>query len=142
LLRVASQVALGVQPQLTVFGDDYATPDGTCIRDYIHVTDLADAHVRALAALLDGAGPMVLNCGYGQGVSVLEIVKAFADVLQRPLPFSFGPRRAGDPPRLVADVSSIQRQLNWTPRHQSINDMVSSAIAWERRVKDGRIGQV
>jgi UDP-glucose 4-epimerase len=140
LLRAASQVALGAQPQLTVFGNDYETADGTCIRDYIHVTDLADAHVRALEALLSGAPSMVLNCGYGAGASVLEIVKAFDEVLQRPLPYTFGPRRAGDPPRLVANATQIQRTLAWTPQHQSLNEMVSSAIAWERRVKDGRIG--
>lgn len=133
LIRVASQVALGLQPHLTIFGDDYPTPDGTCVRDYIHVSDLADAHVLAVQKLLSGGPSFTLNCGYGAGASILEVVAAIENVMGRPVPKIIGPRRPGDPAALLARPDRIQRELDWRPRYANLSGIVASALAWERR---------
>ncbi|HAH11017.1 MAG TPA: UDP-glucose 4-epimerase GalE [Alphaproteobacteria bacterium] len=133
LIRVISQVALGIQPQLTIYGTDYPTPDGTCVRDYIHVSDLADAHVLAIGALLGGSDSFTLNCGYGRGATVLEVVAAFESVTNRPIAKVLGPRRAGDPPALVAQSDKIRSVLHWQPRHDSLKTIVETALNWERK---------
>ena len=117
---------------ITIFGDDYDTPDGTCIRDYIHVSDLAAAHVLALQALLNGGGSDVFNVGTGSGHSVLEVVRAVEEVTGQTVPRSIGPRRAGDPPALVADSTKLQRKLGWRPRYVSLHDIVKTAWDFER----------
>ncbi len=132
LIKVGCQVALGRRETLSVFGDDYDTVDGTCIRDYIHVADLADAHVKALRYLHRGGGSLVLNCGYGHGFSVREVIAALERVAGRALPVSRAPRRAGDPPRLVADSRRIRDALAWTPRHDDLDGIVGSALVWEK----------
>jgi UDP-glucose 4-epimerase len=133
LIKRASQVALGRVPYLDIFGTDYPTPDGTGVRDYIHVTDLIDAHLLALDALRAGQNSDVYNCGYGRGLSVREVVRAVERVTGAPLPVREGPRRAGDPAALVADPSKIKQTLNWMPRHDGLDEIVRSALAWERR---------
>ena len=133
LIKRASQVALGRVAQLDIFGTDYPTPDGTGVRDYIHVTDLIEAHLLALDALRAGSGSDVYNCGYGRGLSVREVVGAVERVTGSPLPVREGPRRPGDPAALVADPTKIKRTLNWTPRHDDLDEIVRSALAWERR---------
>jgi UDP-glucose 4-epimerase len=137
LIKVAAQVAVGLRPHLDVYGDDYPTPDGTCVRDYIHVSDLADAHVLALGHLLGGGGSVTLNCGYGRGHSVLEVLAAVERVLGRPLPTRRASRRAGDVAILVADPARIGRVLGWAPRLGGLDGIVESAIAWERRLRAG-----
>jgi UDP-glucose-4-epimerase GalE len=116
----------------TIFGDDYSTADGTCVRDYVHVTDLADAHVRALRALLDGADNMALNLGTGRGWSVRELVATVHEVTGRDFPVQFGPRRPGDPPALVADPARAREKLGWRPQHCELVTQVSHAWAWRQ----------
>jgi UDP-glucose 4-epimerase len=131
LIKVACECAVGQRDQLVIFGQDYQTRDGTCVRDFIHVSDLADAHVKAVQALLEGCDSMVLNCGYGRGYSVQEVV----DRLQRiagAIPVAIGDRREGDPPELVADASAIRSTLDWHPQHEDLGNILESALRWER----------
>jgi len=116
----------------TIFGDDYPTADGTCVRDYVHVSDLADAHVRALRALLDGAGTMALNLGTGRGSSVRELIAAVREVTGRDFPVQSGSRRPGDPPVLVADPARAQKNLGWRPLHSELATQVAHAWAWRQ----------
>jgi UDP-glucose-4-epimerase GalE len=125
--------ALKTGEPVTLFGNDYATPDGTCIRDYIHVTDLADAHIAALESLSSGASSGRYNVGTGHGYSVSEVLRAVEDVTGRKVPFAFGPRREGDPPVLVADSSRLRRDLHWAPRHSGLHRIVQTAWAWANR---------
>ena len=120
---------------VTLFGDDYATPDGTCIRDYIHVTDLAHAHIAAVEALCSGSPSKKYNVGTGHGYSVKEVRDAVERVTGKPVPFEMGPRRDGDPPLLVADSSRLQRELNWKPVHSDLDRIVETAWAWATRTK-------
>jgi len=129
LVPLALQTAAGRLEKLKVFGDDYPTPDGTCIRDYIHVSDLADAHVAALRHLLGGGGSLGLNLANGNGFSVREVVECVERVTGRAVPVEVAGRRAGDPPSLVGDASRARRMLGWKPRLTSLDDIVRSA--WE-----------
>jgi UDP-glucose 4-epimerase len=131
LIPLVLQVALGQREQITIFGDDYPTPDGTCIRDYIHVDDLGAAHVRALEQLQPGQG-LRLNLGTGQGRSVREVIHACRQVTGHPIPTTIGPRRPGDPPELVADASRARAVLGWTPRYTELLPIVETAWRWHR----------
>jgi UDP-arabinose 4-epimerase len=122
--------AAGAQKAFTIFGDDYPTPDGTCIRDYIHVADLADAHVKALRALMDGADTATFNIGTGRGWSVRELVDTAARVTEREVPVRVGPRRPGDPAELVADPGRAKERLGWVPRYPDLLAQVRHAWAW------------
>lgn len=132
LIPLALDVAAGRRPHLDIFGDDYPTPDGTCVRDYVHVGDLADAHVRALEACKAGAMRAV-NLGVGRGYSVREVVDTVRRVTGRDVPIRLAPRRAGDPPALVADVSSATEQLDWTARWTDLDAIIESAWRWHQR---------
>lgn len=132
LIPLALNTAAG-QGELTLFGDDYPTPDGTCIRDYIHVTDLAEAHVMALSALRDGGGSMALNLGTGVGVSNGEVISAIERVTGRAVPHRIGPRRPGDPPVLVADPSLAKEKLGWTARCSNLDTIIETAWCWHQR---------
>jgi UDP-glucose 4-epimerase len=133
LIKRAAQAALGRVPHLDIFGTDYPTRDGTGVRDYIHVSDLVDAHLLALDALRGGAGSSTFNCGYGHGASVREVIGMVEQVIGRKLPVREGPRRAGDPPELIADPARIKATLGWQPRHDDLAGIVRSALDWERR---------
>ncbi len=122
---------------LTVYGDDYPTPDGTCIRDYIHVSDLAAAHVRALEHLMNGGRSEVFNAGTGRGYTVLEVIRAAERAIGAPVPFRFGPRREGDAAALVADSSKLKKTLGWAPQYETLEAMVGTAWEFERRRKRG-----
>jgi UDP-glucose 4-epimerase len=135
LTKVACEVAVGKRPHLSIFGTDYATPDGTGVRDYIHVEDLATAHLAALDYLRDGGESTVLNCGYGHGYSVRELVAAVERVHGAPLPQKEEPRRAGDPPILIARAEKIRQVLGWAPKYDDLNAIVTTALAWERRLQ-------
>jgi UDP-glucose 4-epimerase len=135
LIPIVLQVALGQRDGLTVNGQDYPTPDGTCVRDYIHVNDLAQAHVLALEALDQGS--RAYNLGNGQGYSILEVIETAREVTGRPIPFTFGPRRPGDPAVLVADSSRIRAELGWSPRFPALRDIVGTAWAWHSRHPHG-----
>jgi len=134
LIKVASEVALGRRPKLDVYGTDYPTPDGTCIRDYIHVSDLVRAHSAALAYLRSGGASATFNCGYGRGASVLEVIEAVRRAIGRDLPVERTGRRPGDPTALVADVSRIKAALDWRPQFNDLDTIVGHALAWERRL--------
>lgn len=127
LIPLALKAAAGTGPALRVFGRDYATPDGTCIRDYIHVTDLAAAHVRALTHLEDGGGDLTLNLGTGQGLSIVDICAAIARVTDRAVPVEDAPRRPGDPPVLIADASEAAQLLGFRPQRSDIATIVRDA---------------
>jgi UDP-glucose 4-epimerase len=133
LIKRAAMVALGRLPQLDIFGTDYPTPDGTGVRDYIHVTDLAAAHLLALDALKGGAPSATYNCGYGRGLSVRQVVQGVEQVTGKPLPVRVGPRRPGDPPTLISDPARIKAALGWKPTHDGLEEIIATAIAWERR---------
>ena len=121
---------MGTAPQLKVFGDDWDTPDGTAIRDYVHVTDLAEAHVLALRRGIERDESFVGNLGNGHGNSVREVIEAVGRVSGRTVPYAIGPRRPGDVSRLVADVSKTSELLGWTPRHPGVEEIVASAWRW------------
>lgn len=140
LIKVACEAAVGRRPGLEVFGTDYDTPDGSAVRDYIHVTDLVQAHLRALEHLDAGGESLVLNCGYGHGSSVLEVVEAVKRLSGMDFPVSYGPRRPGDAARVVADCSRIERLLGWRPQWADLDLIVGHALAWEGRSGAGSAG--
>jgi UDP-glucose 4-epimerase len=131
LIKVASEAALGKRSYIEVFGTDYPTPDGTCIRDYIHVTDLARAHLAALEHLRRGAQSVVFNCGYSRGSSVLEVIDAVKRVSRRDFEVRLSPRRPGDPAAIVADSTKIRSSLGWVPEHDDLDQIVAQALRWE-----------
>ena len=134
LTKVACEAAVGKRNKLYIFGTDYATPDGTGIRDYIHVEDLSSAHLDALAYLRNGGESTVLNCGYGHGYSVREIIAAVEKAHGQALPTEEAPRRPGDPPTLIARCDRIKATLGWVPQYDDINQIVESALSWERHL--------
>jgi UDP-glucose 4-epimerase len=134
LTKVACEAAVGKRPFVSVFGTDYDTPDGTGVRDYIHVEDLATAHIRALAYLRQGGASTTLNCGYGHGYSVRELLGAVEKASGRKLTVREEPRRPGDPPVLVAVADRVQSTLAWRPAYDDLDAIVRSALAWEQRL--------
>ena len=139
LIKVACEAATGKRAHVDVFGTDYDTPDGTGVRDYIHVSDLAAAHVLALKALI--AQPersLTMNCGYGRGFSVLEVLDAVDRVTNLKVERKMGPRRAGDPAALVSDPARIRATLPWEPKHADLDEIIGHALQWERRLSELR----
>jgi UDP-glucose 4-epimerase len=139
LIKVAVEAALGKREAVDVFGTDYATPDGTGVRDYIHVSDLAAAHVLALEALIASPSEsLTMNCGYGRGFSVLEVLDAVDRVTNAAIERRLGPRRAGDPDSLISDNARIKATLPWVPQHADLETIVGHALAWERKLGEIR----
>jgi UDP-glucose 4-epimerase len=136
LIPLVLQVALGQRPHITVYGNDYDTPDGTCIRDYVHVLDLAEAHILALEALVKGDS-RVYNVGIGRGYSVLEVIEACRKITGHPIPVKMGERRAGDLARLVADSTKIQQELGWRPEYDHLYTIVETAWQWHKNHPGG-----
>lgn len=134
LIKVACEVALGIRDHLSIFGTDYPTPDGTGVRDYIHVEDLASAHIAALDYLESDGTSTTLNCGYGHGYSVREVINAVEKVHGHPLNVIEEPRRAGDPPLLVANTERIHQTLDWQPEYDNLETIVRHALAWEKKL--------
>ena len=132
LIKVAAQTALGQRQKMDIFGTDYPTPDGTCVRDYIHVTDLIEAHALLLGQLRRGGASMTLNCAYGQGFSVRQVIDTVKAVSGVDFRVDEGPRRAGDPASITATGERVRSVLGWVPRHDSLTEMVSSALEWEK----------
>lgn len=133
LVKVAAQIAVGTrQEKLQIYGGDYSTPDGTAIRDYVHVADLAQAHFKALERLRGGGTSTTLNCGYGRGYSIHEVIESFERVCGEPLSHETVDRRPGDPPQLIADNAAIRTILDWRPRFDDLDFIVETAISWER----------
>lgn len=138
LIKVACEAVLGKRPKLDMYGTDYPTPDGTCVRDYIHVSDLVRAHSAALAHLRRGGASATFNCGYGRGASVLEVLAAVRRVSGGDFPVDVVGRRAGDSASLVADVSRIRGALDWRPQYEDLDTIVGHALSWERRLTSRR----
>jgi UDP-glucose-4-epimerase GalE len=136
LIPLVLQVALGQRPEITIFGDDYPTPDGTCIRDYVHVDDLGAAHVRALERIAPATG-LKLNLGTGRGHSVREVIDTCRKVTGHRIPAVIGPRRPGDPPELVANASRARRELDWEPRYADLTPIVETAWRWHNSHPNG-----
>ena len=132
LVKIAAEWATGKRDGVRIYGTDYPTPDGTCIRDYVHVDDLISAHLLALDHLFEGADTEVFNCGYGRGYSVAEVLDTVEQLVRRKLHRVQADRRVGDPPVLVANADKIRQRLGWTPCYDTLTEIVSSAIAWER----------
>ncbi len=136
LIKVASQVALGEREKLQVFGTDYDTPDGTCIRDYVHVTDLISAHMDGLTYLRDGGASVAANCGYGHGYSVFDVINALNTVIGEEIPVEITERRPGDAQSLVAKPEKIKSLFGWKPQHDDLEFVVKTALDWERSLPD------
>jgi UDP-glucose 4-epimerase len=135
LIPIVLEVAQGRRDHIEIYGDDYDTRDGTCVRDYVHVLDLAQAHILALEAL--DAGSRVYNLGNGDGYSVREVIETARSVTDAEIPAEVGPRRPGDPPVLIASSEKARQELGWTPRYPDLEDMISTAWAWHQKHPDG-----
>lgn len=135
LTKVACEAAMGKRPHVSIYGTDYDTPDGTGVRDYVHVDDIARAHVAAVDYLFGGGNSVTLNCGYGHGYSVHEVMESMQRVHGHPIDIRIEPRRAGDPPTLIADASRIREVLGWVPRHDNLEEILQSALNWERELQ-------
>ena len=142
LLKIAVEAATGQRAKIHVFGTDYPTPDGSCIRDFIHVSDLAQAHRAALSYLRTGGASMTLNCGYGRGYSVLETIEAVRKVSGRNFAVQYGPRRPGDIMTMIADTSLIRSTLDWTPQYDDLETIARHALAWEEKLFRERHGDL
>jgi len=134
LIKVACETALGQRASMDVFGTDYPTPDGTCLRDYIHVSDLISAHMQALKHLRGGGASGIFNCGYGKGYSVLEVINAVGKANGKPLPHKLGPRRPGDPAGIVAGAQKVRDVLGWEPKYNDLDFIVKTALDWEKHL--------
>ena len=137
LVKVACEAAVGKRSKISIFGTDYPTPDGTGLRDYIHVEDLATAHLDALSYLRQGGLSTTLNCGYGHGYSVREVLSAVEKANGKPLNIVDEPRRSGDPPELIAIADRVREVLGWKPRYDDLNTIVQTNLAWERKIAAG-----
>jgi UDP-glucose 4-epimerase len=142
LLKIAVEAATGQRAKIDVFGTDYPTPDGSCIRDFIHVSDLAQAHLAALTYLRGGGVSTTLNCGYGRGYSVLEAIEAVRRVSARNFAVQYAPRRAGDIMTMVADAGRIRKLLDWTPKYDDLDTIAAHALAWEEKMLRERQGEL
>jgi len=134
LIKIACEAALGKREYMNVFGTDYDTPDGSCVRDYIHVSDLVNAHYTALGFLRNGGRKFTANCGYAKGYSVLEVIEAVKRVSGTDFPVIYDDRRAGDPPSLTANANRLMRRLNWQPKHNDLDSIVADALGWEAKI--------
>jgi UDP-glucose 4-epimerase len=142
LLKIAVEAASGQRPKIDVYGTDYPTRDGSCIRDFIHVSDLAQAHRSALAYLRGGGMSVTLNCGYGRGYSVLETIEAVRRVSGRNFAVQYAPRRAGDIMTMVADTNRIRGVLDWKPQFDDLETIAAHALAWEEKLLRERHGEL
>ena len=136
LIKVASEAAVGKREKVIIFGNDYPTPDGTAIRDYIHVSDLADIHVKAVEHLVTNQQSTILNCGYGKGFSVKKVLEIANADNNKPIPIEMGSRRAGDAAMLVSNVSKLHQLLDWKPKHNDLSFIIKTAIEWEKKLME------
>ena len=134
LIKIASEAAVGKRDLITIFGNDYSTPDGTAIRDYIHVSDLADIHVKAVEHLIKNQQSNIINCGYGKGYSVKDVLAKVDEVNQKAITTEIGSRRVGDSAMLVSDTSKLNSLFNWKPKHNNLSFIIKTAIDWEKKL--------
>ena len=139
LIKIASQAAIGKRDSVTIFGNDYNTRDGTAIRDYIHVSDLADIHVKSLKYLLEKKHSKILNCGYGIGYSVKEVLDTLNKICNRKINIEYGNRRSGDAVSLVSDVNKLMKTIQWSPKYNDLELILRSAIKWEEKLQNEKI---
>ncbi len=139
LIKVSSEAAIGKRDKVIIFGKDYNTLDGTAIRDYIHVSDLAEIHVKALEYLLKKKQSKILNCGYGKGYSVKEILDEINKICNNRINIEYGPRRPGDSIKLISDITKLKQIIDWTPKYNNLNFILKTAIQWERKLKNEKI---
>lgn len=137
LIPIIFQVALGEREKISIYGDDYQTEDGTCIRDYVHVMDLVDAHILALNRLEKGNSSEIYNLGNGEGFSVKQVIEVARKITGHPIPAEISPRRAGDPEKLVASSEKAMKELNWKPKYSSLEDIISTAWKWHKNNPEG-----
>lgn len=140
LIKIACEVATGKRDKMYIFGDDYETPDGTCVRDYIHVSDLANAHYMVLEYMQNNKSNQVFNCGYGKGYSVLEVINALERYLGHDINKIIGDRRDGDPAKLVSDPYKIKSVIGWEPKYESLDIILETALKWEEKLKELKLG--
>ena len=136
LIKIASEVAVGKRDNITIFGDDYSTPDGTAIRDYIHVSDLADIHVKAVEYLIKNQQSSIINCGYGKGFSVKDVLRKVNEINQKVIRTKIGSRRVGDSAMLVSDTSKLNSIFDWKSKHNDLSFIIKTAIEWEKKLLD------
>ena len=134
LIKITSEVAIGKREKITIFGTDYPTPDGTAIRDYIHVSDLADIHVEVAKYLLLNKKSLILNCGYGKGFSVKQVLDVANQINDKPIPIQYGNRRDGDSSILVSDTSKLKKILNWKAKYDNLSFIIKTSIEWELKL--------
>ena len=134
LIKITSEVAVGKREKVTIFGNDYNTPDGTAIRDYIHVSDLADIHLKATEYLISNKKSNIFNCGYGKGYSVKEVVDITNKITGGAIKFKYGKRRLGDAENLVSDISKFHQYIDWSPRYNNLSTIIETAINWEKKL--------
>ncbi|WP_075521946.1 UDP-glucose 4-epimerase GalE [Candidatus Pelagibacter communis] len=134
LIKVASEVATNKRDSLTINGDDYDTPDGTPIRDYIHVSDLADIHLVSAKHLIDGGNSDLFNCGYGEGYSVKQVIQNLNDVIKKKIKVKIGPRRPGDSKMIVSQVDKFKNKFSWQPKYEDLSIILNSAVNWEKKI--------
>ena len=134
LIKITSEVAVGKRDRIIIFGNDYPTYDGTAVRDYIHVSDLADIHVKAATHLVSNQKSTILNCGYGKGFSVKEVIEIANKINDKPIPFEMGNRRPGDSSMLVSNVSKLKKVLNWHAKHDDLSFIIKTSINWEKKL--------
>ena len=139
LIKILSEVAVGKRDYIEIFGNDYNTADGTAIRDYIHVNDLANIHIQAAKLLLKTKKSQLFNCGYGRGYSVLEVIKETSKIIKKQINYSYTKRRSGDVEKLVADTSKIQKYINLQLKYNNLNEIITTAIEWEKKISEENI---
>ena len=136
LIKITSEVAVGKREKVTIFGNDYNTPDGTAIRDYIHVSDLSDMHIKAMEYLINTKQSNIFNCGYGKGYSVKEVIDITNKITEGLIKFEYGRKRLGDAENLVSDTSKFNRCIEWTPRYSNLSTIIETAINWEKKLNE------
>ena len=139
LIKILSEVIVGKKDHIEIFGKDYNTPDGTAMRDYIHVSDLADIHVEVSKYLLENLESNLFNCGYGKGFSVLDVVKAANKIYQNKIIYKFSNRRDGDVEKLIAETSKILQHIDWQPKHNDLGEIINSSVRWEKKINESNV---
>ena len=136
LIKILSEVAIGKRDHIEIYGNDYNTPDGTAIRDYIHVSDLADIHLEVAKYLIEKLESNLFNCGYGNGFSVLDVVNTANKICQNKINYKFSERRDGDVEKLIAETSKISKHIQWQPKYNDLEEIINSSIKWEEKIND------